>query len=215
MMRINLIRQRKARGRGAGSAERALIAMGAAVLLAIGGMVAAYVNAEADLTAAVRANNGIKDQIERLKSEVGDYDKLKTEREALMKQGKTIEALRTGRTGAVYMLRELSEILTPHKGPTFDRITYEDRLRRDPNVGFNAGWDPRRVWLESFEEAQHKVRIRGSARTNEDVAEFLKRLQLSVFFSDVTPESTNQVTDSPAAGGTKHVTFNVTANVEF
>jgi len=28
-------------------------------------------------------------------------------------------------------------------------------------------------------------------------------------------ESTNQVTDSPAAGGTKHVTFNVTANVEF
>jgi type IV pilus assembly protein PilN len=112
-------------------------------------------------------------------------------------------------------MRELSEILTPRKGPTFDRPSYEERLRRDPNVGFNAGWDPRRVWLESFEEVQRKVRIQGSARTNDDVAEFLKRLQLSVFFAEVTPESTTQVGDGTGQGGAKRISFHLTARVVY
>ena len=213
MIKINLLRVRKQRRRD--GAERALVVMGAAVLVAVGGMAALYFVESAELTSLVRANNAIKDQIEQLKSELGDYDKIKEQRQELLKQAATIEALKTGRTGPVYLMRELSEILTSHKGPTFDRTSYEERLRRDPNVGFNAGWDPRRVWLESYEEAQRKVRIRGSARTNEDVAEFLKRLQLSVFFTDVTPESTSQVADAAAAGGAKHVTFNVSARVVY
>jgi len=42
-----------------------------------------------------------------------------------------------------------------------------------PNAGFNASWDPRRVWMEGYAEDQKHVRIRGSAKSNEDVAEFL------------------------------------------
>lgn len=210
MIRINLIRVRRPRRRDAG--ERALVMMAAAVLVAVGGMAAAYFQASAEGDALVRANNVIKDEIERLKSELGDYDKIKAERQELLKQQVAIDALKAGRTGPVYLLRELSEILTPHKGPTFDRVSYEDRLRRDPNVGFNAGWDPRRLWMDTFEEAQRKVRIRGAARTNEDVAEFLKRLQLSVYFLDVTPESTTQV---QGGAGAKHVAFNLTAKVVY
>jgi len=213
MIKINLLRVRKQRRRD--GAERALVVMGAAVLVAVGGMAALYFVESAELTSLVRANNAIKDQIEQLKSELGDYDKIKEQRQELLKQAATIEALKTGRTGPVYLMRELSEILTSHKGPTFDRASYEERLRRDPNVGFNAGWDPRRLWLESYEEAQRKVKIRGSARTNEDVAEFLKRLQLSVFFTDVTPESTSQVADAASSGGAKHVTFNVSAKAVY
>ena len=51
--------------------------------------------------------------------------------------------------------------------------------------------------------------------TNEDVAEFLKRLQVSIFFSDVTPESTTQVSEAVANPGTKHVTFNLSAKVVY
>jgi len=53
--------------------------------------------------------------------------------------------------------------------------------------------------------------------TNEDVAEFLKRLQLSIFFSDVYPESTQQVSESTLGGNlsVKHVTFNLTAKVMY
>ena len=213
MMRINLIAAKRARRRDAG--DRALGIMGGAVLVAAGLMVVVTIQAESELGRLVRANNAVKDDIERLKAELGDYDKVKAERQELLKQQKTIDALKTGRTGPVYVMRELSEILTAQKGPTFDRVSYEDRLRRDPNVGFNSGWDPRRAWLETFEEVQRKVHIHGSARTNEDVAEFLKRLQLSVFFAEVAPESTTQVGDATGGGGAKHVTFNLSARVVY
>jgi len=212
MMRINLIRAKRARRRDAG--ERGLLLMGAAVLVAIGGMVLVTVRAEGELRTLIRQGNAVRDDIERMKAELGDYDKIKEQRQDLLKQQKTIDALKTGRTGPVYLMRELSEILTAGKGPTFDRVSYEDRLRRDPNVGFNSGWDPRRVWLESFDEGQRKVKVRGSARTNEDVAEFLKRLQLSVFVADVAPESTSQVADG-SSGGSKHVSFNLSARVVY
>jgi type IV pilus assembly protein PilN len=213
MMHINLIRAKKARRRDPG--ERSLVIMGAAIVAATAIMAFITVGASTELQKLVRANDIVKDDIERLKTELGDYDKIKQQRQDLLAQQKTIDALKTGRTGPVYLMREMSEILTSRKGPTFDRTSYEERLRRDPNVGFNSGWDPRRVWLESFEEVQRKVRVQGSARTNEDVAEFLKRLQLSVFFMDVTPESTTQVGDSATAGGARHVTFNVSARVVY
>jgi hypothetical protein len=67
--------------------------------------------------------------------------------------------------------------------------------------------------LEGFDENQKKVKIKGSAKSNEDVAEFLKRLNLSVFFSDVAPESTNQVTVGGTGSTVKYVTFNLSATV--
>lgn len=213
MMRINLLRARKARRFAPG--DRALFAMGGAIVVALVAMVVVSVGAASDAANAIRANNALKDDIERMKGEIGDFDKVKTERQDLLKQQKTIEALKTGRTGPVFVMRELSEILTPRKGPTFDRASYEERVRRDPNVGFNATWDSRRLWLDNFEEVQRKVRIQGAARTNDDVAEFLKRLQLSVFFADVTPESTTQVGDGSLASGAKRVTFNVSARVVY
>ncbi len=213
MIRINLLAVKRAKKRDAG--ERALIFMGMAVLAGVAAMAFAYVDAQGQLDAVKRANNGVRSDIERLKAELGDYDKIKTQRQDLLKQQKTIQALQNGRTGPLYLMRELSEILTPNKGPTFDRASYEERLRRDPNIGFNASWDTRRVWLESFEEALGKLRMKGSAKSNEDVAEFLKRLQVSTFFTEVTPESTTQVAESVSNPGAKHVTFNLSAKVVY
>jgi type IV pilus assembly protein PilN len=215
MIRINLLAARKVKRRDTG--EKQLIAMGLAVLVAIAGMVFVYMGAQSELDARKRANESVKADIERLKADLGDYDKIKGQRQDLLKQQKTIQALQSGRTGPLFLMRELSEILTPNKGPTFDRVSYEERLRRDPNVGFNPSWDTRRVWLDSFDEVQRKVRIKGSAKSNEDVAEFLKRLQLSIFFADVTPESTTQVNlaSTATAPSVKHVTFNLTASVVY
>jgi len=213
MIRINLIAARKVKRRDAG--EKQLAFMGVSVLGAIAAMVFAYLSSQGRLDEITRDNDAVRADIDRMKAELGDYDKIKEQRQDLLKQQKTIQALQAGRTGPLYLMRELSEILTTGKGPTFDRASYEDRLKRDPNIGFNTSWDTRRVWLDSFEEAQGKVRIRGSAKTNEDVAEFLKRLQLSIFFSDVTPESTTQVSENTpgniASLSVKHVSFNLTA----
>jgi type IV pilus assembly protein PilN len=210
VIRINLIRQK--RGLRAEASQRHLLAMGAALLMGMGGVVGVHVHTSGKLAALVQENARIQTDIDRLKAELGDYDKVKAQREELLKQRKSIQSLEAGRTGPVFLLRELSEILTPGKGPTFDRVTYEEALRRDPNVGFNAAWDTRRAWLESYEEQQKKVRIRGAAKSHDDAAEFMKRLNSSVFFNGVRLENTSQTSGS---GPVRHVTFNLNAEVTY
>ena len=207
MIRINLLPIRKVKRAEAG--QRQFLYLGAALLLTVGGVIFFHLQTAAQLEDIKRRNTILQADVARLKQEVGDYDKVRAQREELLRQRKTIQALEAGRTGPVYLLREMSEILSPGKGPTFDRITYEETLRRDPNAGFNASWDPRRVWVDGYAEDHKQIKLRGSAKSNEDVAEFLKRLNSSVFFSDVNLDSTNQT----SGRGIKYVTFGLSANV--
>ena len=211
MIRINLLPGKKPKRAEAG--QRHLVFMGVGLLMGLGAVVMFHVQTSNTLDDIRRQNQVIESDIARLKQELGDYDKVKAQREELLKQRKTIQALDSNRTGPVFLLRELSEILTPGKGPTFDGVAYQENLLRDPNAGFNASWDTHRVWLEGFDESQKKVKIKGSAKSNEDVAEFLKRLNLSVFFADVAPESTNQVIVGGMGSTVKYVTFTLSASV--
>jgi type IV pilus assembly protein PilN len=212
VIRINLLPGKKPKRTETG--QRHLVFMGAGVLVGLVGLVIFHVHTSGQLDDARHRNSLVQAEIDRLKGELGDYDKVKGQREELLKQRKTIQALDSNRTGPVFLLRELSEILTPGKGPTFDGVSYQESLLRDPNAGFNASWDTRRVWLESFDEDHKGVKIRGAAKSNEDVAEFLKRLNLSVFFTEVRPESTLQST-SGGAGSVKYVNFNLSARVVY
>ena len=207
MIRINLLPTRRAKRQEAG--QRQFLIMGLAVLATIGLIVFFHLEATTELEKAQHDNTLLQADVAKLKTELGDYEKVRGQREELLRQRKTIQSLETGRTGPVYLLRELSEILSPGKGPTFDRITYEETLRRDPNAGFNASWDPRRVWIDGYSEDSKRIKLRGSAKSNEDVAEFLKRLNSSVFFSDVNLDATNQV----SGRGIKYVNFGLSANV--
>jgi Tfp pilus assembly protein PilN len=116
MMHINLIRARK--GPRLAANDRPLVAMAAVVVVAVVGMFLLTASTTSEADRLVRANNSLKDGIERLKNELGDYEKVKAQRQDLLKQQKAIDLLKSGRTGPVYVMRELSEILTPHKGPT-------------------------------------------------------------------------------------------------
>jgi type IV pilus assembly protein PilN len=207
VIRINLLPIRKVKK--AEASQREFLYLGVAILAVVGGVIFMHLQAASQLEEIRRRNTILQADVARLKKEIGDYDKIRAQREELLRQRKTIQALDAGRTGPVYLLREMSEILSPGKGPTFDRVTYEETLRRDPNAGFNASWDPRRVWLDGYSEDQKQMRLRGAAKSNEDVAEFLKRLNSSVFFSDVNLDSTSQV----SAHGIKYVTFGLSAKV--
>ena len=206
MIRINLLPTRKAKRQGAG--QRQFLLMGLAILGAVGLVIVFHLNATNELENIQRDNTILQADVAKLKQELGDYDKVRGQREELLKQRKTIQSLEAGRTGPVYLLRELSEILRPGKGPTFDRVTYEETLRRDPNAGF-SNWEPKRAWLESYTEEKQRVKVRGSAKSNEDVAEFLKRLNSSVFFKDVNLDATAQA----AKGPIKFVNFGLSATV--
>jgi type IV pilus assembly protein PilN len=209
VIRINLLPIRKVKR--AEASQRQFVYMGMAILATVVGVVFLHLQADGQLEDIRRRNTILTAEVARLKQEIGDYDKIRSQREELLRQRKTIQALDAGRTGPVYLLREMSEILSPGKGPTFDRVTYEETLRRDPNAGFNASWDPRRVWMEGYAEDQKHVRVRGSAKSNEDVAEFLKRLNSSVFFSEVNLDSTTQV----SGRGIKFVNFSLSASVTY
>jgi type IV pilus assembly protein PilN len=209
VIRINLLPIRKVKRAEAG--QRQFAYMGLAILATVVGVVFLHLQADGQLDDIKRRNTILTAEVARLKQEIGDYDKIRGQREELLRQRKTIQALDAGRTGPVYLLREMSEILSPGKGPTFDRVTYEETLRRDPNAGFNASWDPRRVWMEAYSEDQKHVRIRGSAKSNEDVAEFLKRLNSSVFFGNVNLDSTTQV----SGRAIKFVNFGLSADVNY
>ena len=206
MIRINLLPTRKAKRQEA--SQRQFLLMGLAILATIGLVIFFHLQATNELERAQHDNTILQADVARLKQELGDYDKIRAQREELLKQRKIIQALEAKRTGPVYLLRELSEILSPGKGPTFDRVTYEETLRRDPNAGF-GNWETKRAWIDSYVEEKQKVKIRGSAKSNEDVAEFLKRLNASVFFKDVNLDATAQA----AKGAVKFVNFGLSATV--
>lgn len=211
MIRVNLVQAKRSRRADAG--QRQLLYMGASLVGVVAILVVVQIHLSGKLDALSADNQKVQAEIDHLKAELGDYEKVKAQREELLKQRKSIEALEAGRTGPVFLLRELSEILTPGKGPTFDRVIYEEALRRDPNVGFNASWDTRRVWLESYDEQQKKVKIKGAAKSNDDVAEFMKRLNSSVFFNGVRLESSNQTGNTGTSF--RYITFNLTTEVVY
>ena len=206
MIRINLLPTRRAKRQEA--SQRQFLIMGLALLATIGLIVFFHLQATTELEKAQHDNTILQADVAKLKAELGDYEKVRGQREELLKQRKTIQSLEAGRTGPVYLLREMSEILSPGKGPTFDRVTYEETLRKDPNAGF-SNWETKRAWLDSYTEDKMRVKIRGSAKSNEDVAEFLKRLNSSVFFKDVNLDATAQA----AKGSVKFVNFGLSTTV--
>ncbi len=206
MIRVNLLPTRRAKRQEAG--QRQFLIMGLALLGSVGLVIFFHLDSTNELENVQRENTILQADVAKLKSELGDYDKVRGQREGLLKQRKTIQSLESGRTGPVFLMRELSEILSPGKGPTFDRVTYEETLRRDPDAGF-SNWETKRAWLESYNEDKLHVKIRGSAKSNEDVAEFLKRLNSSVFFKDVNLDATAQA----SKGAVKYVNFGLSTTV--
>lgn len=211
MIRINLFPVRQARLRERGKQH---LVIGVGILsLAVAGVVV-YHGYETGQSEAVQAKvRSLTDAVERLKREIGDYDQVKAQRAELQRQREAIQKLQLNRAGPVYLMRELSGILSTGKGPSFDKAEYEETLRRDPNAGYNPNWDVRRVWVTSWEEKGHEVTIKGSAKSSDDVAEFTKRLKLSPFFSDVYWQQTTPQNDTKL--NVTYVNFDMRCKVNY
>ena len=143
-----------------------------------------------------------------------DYEQVKAQRDSLLRQKAAIKKLQDARSGPAFLMRELSDILTKGKGPTIVREEYDKQLQQDPNAGYNPNWEPKRCWLLQYAEKEGVATIRGGAKSSEDVAEFLKRLKLSAFFSDVYWKQTQPQVDAKASNVT-FVVFDVTARVHY
>ena len=193
MIRINLIprTQRKVR-----VGQRQLAIFLVLLVVEIGAMVVIYQNKAAEVQRMRGAKAALVAEIATLTKEVGDFDKLKQQRDTLIAQADAIKKLQYARIGPLWTLREFSHLLTPSKGPTVDEAAYKEMLLRNPAAGYNSQWNPRRIWLTSIKEKGSHLQIEGTAKDHDDVAELLRRMTLSKVFKAVRLQRNSLVKDA-------------------
>lgn len=124
-----------------------------------------------------------------------------------------VAKLQAARQGPTRLLMELGRVLSAGRGPTVNPDVLDQMRRENPLAGYNPGWDIRRLWLTSFEERSGSCKIKGMGKTNEDVAEFLRRLSLSEIFEDVMLVSTTSTKDQETS--LPIVSFDLTCSVRY
>jgi type IV pilus assembly protein PilN len=126
---------------------------------------------------------------------------------------KVVQDLERARRGPTRAVMELSKMLSSPGGPTINPAELE-RMREDnPLAGYNESWDVRRLWLTRFEEVDRECKMTGRGRSNEDVAEFLRRLTLSEIYDGVTLQRTRATKDPDT--GLQMVGFDITCKVRY
>lgn len=198
--RINLLPVKEARKRESGKQFLAL--MGIALLILVGAMYYWQSETEAELARIEGQNNKITAQLKDAEAKSKQIALMQAEKDELEKQKVVLDGLLEGQAGPVKMLDELSVMLTPVSDP-IQKLAQEKRR-------WNPDWDPKRLWIMSFVESSRKLKIQGYARTNDDLAEFLHRLNTSKHFVEVRLNLSEMV-ELSAVPGLKLVRFDVDA----
>ena len=190
MVRINLLPERRGQaGRRIAAPEAGQLWMffvlGAALLTVV---VCFFVERfkEGELATILSDNGVIQGQIDAIGKQISDHPQITQRLKELRDREDAIQKLQSARTGPTSTLLELSRLLTVGgHGPTTDRDKIEQLKRDNPTEVYNANWDPRRLWLTTYQETDRVVKMGGLARDGEDVSELERRLKLSDYFTDV------------------------------
>jgi type IV pilus assembly protein PilN len=178
VIRINLIAQKRERGSAPQANQTWLLIILAVVVLEVVGLFLFHQSKLEELAEQ-------QAQIDSIKKLVANHEEVKKALEVLRAREQSIAELQAGRSGPTAVMLELTQVLTPNKGPTANPDTLAQARKDNPLSVFNAGWDTRRLWITSYTETQRVVRLEGLARDGNDVYELAQRLKLSVYFYDV------------------------------
>jgi type IV pilus assembly protein PilN len=185
MIRVNLLPQKRRKAGGGGRGELWLVACLLSVALEVVGCLVLYGQKQDELTQELDRNKALEGQIKQIKDVSKNHDELKQKLSALRDREEAIAKLQSARSGPTAMLLEVARLLTPGRGPSVDPNELSKVRRENPLQDYNANWDPRRLWLTKFVEADRTVRLEGIARDGEDVSELARRMNLSTYFDDV------------------------------
>ncbi|MGZ3419125.1 MAG: PilN domain-containing protein [Polyangiales bacterium] len=205
MIRVNQLPRRRETKREGGKAWIFLIA--AAFLAELVGIVIVHAQKKKELDDQLEANRAIEAAIADKKSKVANHESIKKQLAEYQAREDAIAKLQSGRTGPTAMMLELSRILTPRKLPSMDADQLEKLRRENPGAVPSEKWDPHRLWLTSFKELDRNVTMTGVGKTNDDVAEFLRRLQVSKYFTDVKLVKTVEKTEKDTVTGSMFTTI--------
>jgi type IV pilus assembly protein PilN len=213
VIRVNLMPTKRARGGTAQGGNLWIIAFLGAMLFEGAALAVVHLQRTGALEQIQRRNADARGRIDLIKREVADHDAIKAELEDIHARDEVIAKLHASRTGPVYVMMELSKILSPGQMPTTDPDRLAQIQRNNPLQAPNLRWDSRRLWVTSFKEEDREVTITGAARGHDDVAEFLKRLLLSDYFTDEQLRKTESVEDHDT--GLTNVTFEIRTRVRY
>jgi len=185
MIRVNLLPQKREAKRVVEVSQTWLLAVLGVVVLEIVILFFFHQVKRDELSKQVHNNAELKNRIDQIKTAVASHAEVKAQLEVLRAREEAISKLQEARSGPTAVLLELARVLTGGHGPTIDSDTIAQLRRDNPSAVYNAGWDPRRLWLTSFQESERVVKIDGLARDGDDVSELARRFNLSVYFTDV------------------------------
>lgn len=219
MIKINLLPQRRPKGRATAQAESARpLVIGVLALVAAAALVAVFVDRprRARLAELTEANAQLQRDIQARTRQLAGYAELKKAAEEADERYRSIQRLIGAKVVPAHVLHELGEILSTSKYPTMT----EDMAKRtgngpesDPNKRFQPDWDPSHVWLSMFSDTGGVFKLEGGAQTESDITQLAKRLAASVYFADVTPAGGERVADS--VSGASYYKFTITGKVVY
>jgi type IV pilus assembly protein PilN len=166
-----------------------------------------------ELAAVTQENKTLEARRDELQAKTKGLAAVEGRLEKSRRLEKVVQELERARRGPTRAVMELSRVLSSPGGPTINAAELA-RMREDnPLAGYNESWDVRRLWLHRFEEVERECKMTGMGRSNEDVAEFLRRLTLSEIYESVTLRRTRAVKDSDT--GLQMVGFDITCRVKY
>lgn len=218
MIRINLLPQAKKQSRGVSSSGGGgstgwLAVYAGAALVACGVFAIVYWTKTGELEEQQARNAELERQIAQVTEQSANIEEVRGRLLRSQELEEVVAELQRARFGPTRILMELSRILSAGGGPSIDPQRLEEIRRGNPLAGYNRSWDTRRLWLTAFDEEDRQVSIHGLGKTNEDVAEFLRRLTLSESFIEVHLDKTEAVEET-----TTHlpmIAFELTATVRY
>ena len=172
-----------------------------------------YFAQSGEMETIAQENKTLEARRDELKSKTKGLADVEGRLEKSQRLEKVVQDLERARRGPTRAIMELSRVLSSPGGPTINPAELERMREENPLAGFNESWDVRRLWISRFEEVERDCKITGMGRSNEDVAEFLRRLTLSEIYEGVTLQRTRAASDS--ATGLQMVGFDITCKVRY
>ena len=198
MIKINLLHDQKKAKRADKGQQSLAIGMGILGAAAAGLYLFVHTPLADEVGAAQAANSRVQQSIKKLSEETKDFDVINQQCKAATEQGEAIARLNDARAVPAWLLRELSSIMTKDHKPTMTSEMTE-RVKSDHNRQWTQGWDPKRIWIDSFEEKDGIFTLKGGAQSDGDVTQLALRLQASTYFANVQPEGGSTKSNNKAS----------------
>ena len=212
MIRVNLLPQKR-EIRTAETDQRWIIVLLAVVLVEMVLILVFHQWKREELAKQIRANQELSTQIDQIKKSIVNHGEIKAQLETLRAREDAINKLLSARTGPTAVLLELSQLLTPGRGPTMDQDVLAQLRKDNPAAVFSPTWDARRLWVIAYQDMDRTVKIDGFARDADDVSELARRLTLSVYFNDVKLMPATKQADPES--GTEVIKFQLQAKARY